>query len=340
VTAVALRRVSPRRLAVFAVVAVRRLSPRLKRRLLALAVASLVLAAGYQLWFRDSSLVEVKRVQVTGLTTSDAKRVRAALTSAGKGMTTLHVDRAALDRAVETYPVIRALEVSPDFPHALRIRVIEYQPAAIAVSGGSRVPVAGDGTILRGVAVAGHLPTVDVNGGLGTKSLEDPTARGAAAVAGAAPALLRSRIDDVEHTEQGFVANLRDGPELIFGRSTQLRAKWAAAARILADLEARGASYLDLRLPGRPAVGGLAAETVTPVAPAGTIGLTPTAPTTPTTTATTTATGTSSPSTAVDPAATAPTQTTQTPTQSTAPTAETPTPPVTAGAGGGAATAP
>ena len=167
--------------------AVRRLSPRLKRRLLALAVASLVLAAGYQLWFRDSSLVEVKRVQVTGLTTSDAKRVRAALTSAGKAMTTLHVDRAALDRAVETYPVIRALEVSPDFPHALRIRVIEYQPAAIAVSGGSRVPVAGDGTILRGVAVEGHLPTVDVNGGLGTKSLEDPTARGAAAVAGAAP---------------------------------------------------------------------------------------------------------------------------------------------------------
>ncbi len=333
-TAVALRRVSPRRLAVLAV---RRLSPRLKRRLLALAVASLVLAAGYQLWFRDSSLVEVKRVQVTGLTTSDAKRVRAALTSAGKAMTTLHVDRAALDRAVETYPVIRALEVSPDFPHALRIRVIEYQPAAIAVSGGSRVPVAGDGTILRGVAVEGHLPTVDVNGGLGTKSLEDPPARGAAAVAGAAPALLRSRIDDVEHTEQGFVANLRDGPELIFGRATQLRAKWAAAARILADLEARGASYLDLRLPGRPAVGGLAAETVTPVAPAGTIGLTPTAPTT---TATTTATGTSSPSTAVDPAATTPTQPTQTPTQGTAPTAETPTPPVTAGAGGGAATAP
>ena len=115
-TAVALRRVSPRRLAVLAVLAVRRLSPRLKRRLLALAVASLVLVAGYQLWFRDSSLVEVKRVQVTGLTTSDAKRVRAALTSAGKAMTTLHVDRAALDRAVETYPVIRALDGQPRLP--------------------------------------------------------------------------------------------------------------------------------------------------------------------------------------------------------------------------------
>jgi cell division protein FtsQ len=335
--ALALRRVSPRRLAVLAL---RRLSPRLKRRLLALAVASLVLTAGYQLWFRDSSLVEVKRVQVTGLTTSDAKRVRAALTSTGKTMTTLHVDRAALERAVETYPVIRALKVSPDFPHALRIQVIEYQAAAIAVSGGTRVPVAGDGTILRGVNVEGHLPTVDVNGGLGTKSLEDPTARGATAVAGAAPALLRTRIDDVEHTADGFIANLRDGPDLIFGSATQLRAKWAAAARILADLEARGASYLDLRLPGRPAVGGLAAETVAPVAPAGPIGTTPTTPTTPTATSPTTATGTSNPTTATDLAGTEPTQPTQTPADGSAPTAEMPTPPVTAGAGGGAATAP
>jgi hypothetical protein len=48
-----------------------------------------------------------------------------------------------------------------------------------------------------------------------------------------------------------------------------VRAKWAAAARVLADLEASGASYVDLRIPGRPAVGGLEAETITPVAPAG-----------------------------------------------------------------------
>jgi cell division protein FtsQ len=335
--ALALRRVSPRRLAALAI---RSLSPRLKRRLLALAVVCLALVAGYQLWFRDSSLVEVQRVQVTGLTTSDAKRVRVALTSAGKTMTTLHVDRAALDRAVETYPVIRALEVRPDFPHGLRIQVIEYQPAAIAVSGGSRVPVAADGTILRGVSVDGRLPTVDVDGALGRKSLDDPTARGAAAVAGAAPAVLRARIDDVEHTGEGFVANLREGPELIFGRATQLRAKWAAAARVLADLEARGASYLDLRLPDRPAVGGLAAATLAPVAPAGTIGATPTTPTTPTSTTPATAPGTSTPTAATDVAGAEPTQPTQTPTDGTAPTAETLTPPVTAGAGGGAATAP
>ena len=38
---------------------------------------------------------------------------------------------------------------------------------------------------------------------------------------------------------------------------------------ILADPEAAGASYIDVRLPGRPAAGGLPAETLAPVAPAG-----------------------------------------------------------------------
>ena len=165
------RRISPRRAAARAV---RRLSPRLRRRLIALAVVCLVLAAGYHFWLRDSSLVAVERVQVTGVTSSDAARVRAALTSAGRRMTTLHVDRAALERAVAGYPVVRRLEVQPDFPHGLRVHVIEYEPAAIAVGDAGRVPVAGDGTILRGVKVVGKLPTVAVDGALGTDFLLDP----------------------------------------------------------------------------------------------------------------------------------------------------------------------
>src|ERR671914_803084 len=74
---------------------------------------------------------------------------------------------------------------------------------------------------------------------------------------------------------EGLVAELREGPELIFGDATRLRSKWAAAARVLADLEASGASYIDLRIPGRPAAGGLPAETIIPVAPAGTTSTVP-----------------------------------------------------------------
>ncbi|MET0206882.1 MAG: hypothetical protein ABW228_06860, partial [Thermoleophilaceae bacterium] len=89
-------------------------------------------------------------------------------------------------------------------------------------------------------------------------------------VAGTAPAPLRRRIARVEARKgDGLVTELRDGPELIFGDVSRLRAKWVAAARVLADPHAAGATYIDLRLPGRPAAGGLPAETVAPVAPAG-----------------------------------------------------------------------
>ena len=44
-----------------------------------------------------------------------------------------------------------------------------------------------------------------------------------------------------------------DGPVLYFGDSHRLAAKWAAASRVLADASSRGATYLDLRLPERPA---------------------------------------------------------------------------------------
>ena len=246
------------------------LSARLRRRLLVLALACLALAAGYQLWLRDSSLVAVERVHVSGLSTSDAERVRMALTAAARSMTTLHVDPERLERAVAAYPVVHELEITTDFPHGLAVHVVEHEPAAMAVADGARVPVAGDGTVLRGLPVEARLPTIEVDGVLGGDALRDADARSAAAVAGAAPGVLRRRVESVEQrAEEGLVAELRDGPELIFGDARRARAKWAAAARVLADPAARGASYIDLRIPGRPAAGGLPAETLAPVAPAG-----------------------------------------------------------------------
>jgi cell division protein FtsQ len=243
------------------------------RRWLAIGLAACALLAGaYYLWLRDSSLVKVDDVSVTGLTTKDAPRVRAALTLAARSMTTLHVDRAELERAIEAYPVVRALEVRADFPHGLEIHVVEHRPAAII--GG--LPVAGDGTILRGLPVEGRLPKIDARAELEGDRLKNPVALHAARVAGGAPAALRPRLERIEmRGRDGIVVQLRDGPELIFGDATRIRAKWVAATRVLADPEAEGASYIDVRLPGRPAAGGLPAATLAPVAPAGSAELAP-----------------------------------------------------------------
>jgi cell division protein FtsQ len=262
--------VAGRRLEAIRAVRLSALSARLRGRLLALATLCLLLAAAYQFWFRDSWLVAVERVTVSGLTREDAPRVRAALSAAARSMTTLHLDGDDLERVVEAYPIVKELELNPDFPHTLRIRVIEHDPAAVAHTDGGRVAVAGDGTVLQGLAGEGRLPTITAEGTVRGGRLEDPAALAAARLAGAAPAALHGRVEKVRlRKRDGFVVLLRDGPELIFGEATRTRAKWTAAARVLADKTSAGATYVDLRLPGRPAAGGLPAETVTPVAPAG-----------------------------------------------------------------------
>jgi cell division protein FtsQ len=341
-------------------------SKRLRRGLLTVAAALLLLGAGYQFWLRDSWLVAVEKVTVTGLDTSHSERIRMALTAASRSMTTLHVDHEALERAVAGFPVVRELEVTTDFPHGLSIHVVEHVPAAVAEGDGGRVAVSADGTILQDVPVEKRLPTVDVEGALGVEHLRDGRALASVAIAGAAPPALRGRISEVGVDGRlGQVAQLRDGPEVIFGDATRLGAKWAAASRVLADLEASGASYVDVRLPGRPAAGGLPAETIVPVAPAGSTSTVP--PGTPTDPAAVdpAATGTLPPATGTVPApdgttppvaGTVPpatttlapgtvTQTTTTPpapTTSPAPATPVPAPaaPVTDGTGAGAATAP
>ena len=83
---------------------------KLRRRLLVLALVALALAAGYLLWLRDSSLVAIERVTVTGA--EGEPGVEAALAAAATEMTTLHVDETASARS-RTCVRARA-QASPD----------------------------------------------------------------------------------------------------------------------------------------------------------------------------------------------------------------------------------
>lgn len=247
--AVRLPRAAPRTL---------RLGPHGRRRLLALALLGLALGAGYMFWFRDSSLVRVEKVTITGLETADSSQVRAKLTEAARHMTTLHVDAGALRLAVADEPTVHSLTVEPDFPHGLRIAVVENRPVAVLVGGGRQVTVAPDGTVLEGVEANGSVPTIDVGGLPSGTRMPDGPARDRVAVAAAAPPRLLARIDtiSVQHG-RGVVAVLKDGPVVIFGRAEALARKWTAAAAVLAQRTSQGATYIDVRMPERPVAGGL-----------------------------------------------------------------------------------
>jgi cell division protein FtsQ len=235
------------------------LASRRSRAVLAIA-ALLVIVGAFGLWLRTSSLVRVQRVTVTGIDGAQAGSIRDALTIAARDMTTLAVDDKALRDAVATYPVVRSLRASADFPHRLRITVNAYEPiAAVQSGGGAPTPVASDGTLLRG-ANAKHLPVVGIRSMPGGNRVSDAGALQAIRLVAAAPAPLRARVDRVFQGRRGLAATVQDGPKLYFGGGDRPRAKWSAAARVLAAETAQGATYVDVRIPERPVAGGFQAR--------------------------------------------------------------------------------
>lgn len=209
------------------------------------------------LWLRDSPLVEVEQVDVRGATGPDAGKVRAALENAAADMTTLHVRHDALMAAVDAYPIVGDVRVRRDLPKGLTIEVVQRTPVAVAEVGGKEVPLTSDGSLLHGATPPGDLPRLTLEQ-TPTGRVSDAKGRRLVAVTAAAPAPLRARAERAFIGERGVTLEMDDGPELYFGTADALEAKWAAAARVLADPSAEGATYIDLREPERPAAGGLA----------------------------------------------------------------------------------
>ena len=227
--------------------------------MLVLAVLLVVLGGGYLFWLRDSSLVAVDDVDVVGVTAGEREQIVADLTAAAKRMTTLHVDEDRIEQIASAYPTIESLSIDPNFPHGMRIEVAERPPRMLVRGGGHEVPVAADGTLLTGVPVAeDELPVLEVDqvpaeGTLGGEPLEQ------ALVVGAIPEPLRPLIEGIDYTDDyGVEITLRGDIPVRFGTGSGAHEKWAAAAAVLADPKLDALSYVDVRVPERPAAGGAA----------------------------------------------------------------------------------
>jgi cell division protein FtsQ len=229
-----------------------------RRTRVVLGLAVLIAVIGpLAFWLRDSSLVRVRDVTVSGIRGPQSEQIRRALEVEGREMTTLHVRENTLLGAVAQYPVVRSLRTETDFPHGMRIVVNAYEPVAVLrARGGGLTAVAGDGTLLRGSATRG-LPLVGVRTTPGGSRLHEGETLAAIELLAAAPRTLRERILRVYRGPRGLAATMNNGPKLYFGGAAALDAKWGAAAQVLAHRSSRGAAYLDLRVPQRPVAGGL-----------------------------------------------------------------------------------
>ena len=229
--------------------------PRVPPRLVAAVVALAAVLAGGWLWLRDSSLVAVDRVAITGVAGPDAGAIRSALTSAARSMTTLDVQTDRLHTAVAPYPVVKGIAVTTSFPHQMRIRVTERVAVAVVVAAGQRSEVAADGTLLHDAASGTGLPAIDVAVPPGGTHLEG-AALSEVRLLAAAPRSLLPRIQQAASDAVGLTALVRNGPRIEFGDGSQLRAKWAAAVAVLAEPHSAAASYIDVTVPRRPVAGG------------------------------------------------------------------------------------
>jgi cell division protein FtsQ len=237
------------------------------RSVLPVLLIVLALLGGGWMWLRNSSLVAVRSVRISGVHGVDAAPIEAALNGAARRMSTLHVQVGALRAAVAPFHVVRDLRVSTHFPHGLRIEVVEQPPVAALVLDGVRTAVAADGAVLGPGALAHNLPTIH------TSQLEPPagghihgaTLRAELTVLGAAPRALLGWVARVFVGGEGLTVQMRRaggagaGVSIYFGSDTRPHAKWLAAARVLADPSSAGATYVDVRLPERPAAGTTAA---------------------------------------------------------------------------------
>jgi cell division septal protein FtsQ len=223
--------------------------------LLVILLACPALAGGW-LWLRHSSLVSVRRVQISGVHGPEAAAIDAALAGTATRMSTLDVRTGALRAAVAPFRIVRGLQATPQIPHGLRIRVVEQLPVAAMLVGGERTAVAADGVVLGPALLRGSLPSVSIGSGAGLgRHVRGASLLGALTLLGATPAPLGKAVATVFSGPYGLTVAMRDGLLVYFGDATRPHAKWLSLARVLADPSSSDASYIDVRVPERPAAG-------------------------------------------------------------------------------------
>jgi cell division protein FtsQ len=243
--------------------------PRPSARGLAILLAVAAALVGAFFWVRQSSLVSIQRVTVTGVSGPNASAIRSRLVQTAERMTTMDVDGRRLSAAVARYSVVRGMHLRTHLPHGLTIAVSEQIPVATLDADGQQTTVSASGMLLRDTHPAGALPSIAVDASP-TGDRVAATNRTEVALLAAAPYRLLAKLASAGRADggRGLEVTLRAGPAVYFGDGSQLTAKWRAAVAVLASSSSVGASYIDVSDPSRPAAGDGADRIDT--APAGT----------------------------------------------------------------------
>jgi len=228
---------------------------------------ALVFAAAYQFWLRDSSLVEIKKLEIVGVSekSEEGKQIAEAVRTAMGEMTTLHVQPEVLDRELARFPRVADAEIEASFPDSAKVTVAVRENGSVYGDGSDALLIATDGTVLGPAAgLEDSLPLIgegdppaspeEPSGTSGGTKVLTGRALTQALVLGSAPPEIRRYVDRTTMSQDGVLVSLDDGLELLFGDSSHADQKWRAAVALIADPNFDTDSYVDLTVPRRPAV--------------------------------------------------------------------------------------
>ena len=172
-------------------------------------------------------------------------------------MSTLEVNLAALRAAVAPFAVVREVRASPSFPHTLDVRVVEQLPVAALLAAGARTAVAADGIVLGPALLsAGLRPSARASARAPGSASREADVRDALTCSAPPRTRCAAQVAKALRGQAGLTLAMRNGCSSYFGDATRPHAKWRALEPVLADESSPGASYVDVRLPERPAAGG------------------------------------------------------------------------------------
>ena len=172
-------------------------------------------------------------------------------------MTTLDVRVEQLKTAVAPFPAVKDLRVSAQFPHGMRIRVIEQVPVGAVVVGGRTIPVAGDGTLLHDVNASASLPTIPLRVAAGRRAADRVrrAERGPGARSRSRPAARTDQPGDDGGAARACRPGSQRAQRSTSATPTDSSPNGSPRRRCSRTPGSAGALYIDVTVPGRPVAG-------------------------------------------------------------------------------------
>jgi cell division protein FtsQ len=202
-----------------------------------------------------SPLLDVDRIEVVGATATPQAAVVAA-SGVRLGLPLVDLDETTSLRGVVDLPWVRSASISRQWPSTVTITVVEREAVAAAPSADSRwALVDSNGQVVAWTDSAGDLPPL---AGIPPAGPPGSTLGGSSAaallrVAATVPDGLRARLKAVVAGDGGNVElELQEGARVRLGEPEQLAEKFRSALSVLAQVDTRGVSTLDVRIPQSP----------------------------------------------------------------------------------------